>query len=222
MKVKLKLKRSLKKNRTLAGGIAIGFITLVLAWLLFIALPGQYDEPEPVAGEAPGIPLPSTTPGDVPPSTGPRISARLFYVAEDGTSLSAVERDVPLAGSPAAQARAILDAQLAPAASPLVSAVPAGTTLRAVFLTGSDAYVDLSPEAIAAHPGGSTAESLTVYSIVHALTANLPAIAAVQILVDGKEVDTLAGHLNLRRPLAPHPEWNNQRSETRDQRPAVP
>jgi hypothetical protein len=51
------------------------------------------------------------------------------------------------------------------------------------------------------HPGGSAAELLTVYAIVNAVTANLPAIMRVQILLDGKEVDTLAGHMDLRRPL---------------------
>jgi hypothetical protein len=43
---------------------------------------------------------------------------------------------------------------------------------------------------------------LTIYTIVHALTFNLPAVTAVQLLVDGKEVDTLAGHVDLRRPLS--------------------
>ena len=33
------------------------------------------------------------------------------------------------------------------------------------------------------------------------MTSNLPAVTGVQILIDGKEVDTLAGHLDLRRPI---------------------
>ena len=32
-------------------------------------------------------------------------------------------------------------------------------------------------------------------------TLNLPAISSVQLLVDGRELDTLAGHVDLRRPL---------------------
>jgi hypothetical protein len=36
---------------------------------------------------------------------------------------------------------------------------------------------------------------------VNAVTANLPAIQRVQILIEGREVDTLAGHVDLRRPL---------------------
>ena len=52
-----------------------------------------------------------------------------------------------------------------------------------------------------AHPGGSMNELLTIYTLVDALVVNLPAVTVVQLLVDGKELDTLAGHVDLRRPL---------------------
>ena len=89
-----------------------------------------------------------------------------------------------------------------------MSAVPPGTALRALYLTsGGEAFVDLSREIVTAHPGGSLDELLTVYAIVNALTMNLPAVTSVQVLVDGKEVDTLAGHVDLRRPLAKNVSW---------------
>ena len=129
-----------------------------------------------------------------PAPPGREIKARLFYVAEDGTRLTSVERDVAYGEGADEQAREIIAAQIAPVVEPLVSAIPPGTTLRAVFITKSgDAYVDLSREARAAHPGGTVNELLTVYTIVNALTVNLPAVTAVQVLVDGKEVDTLVG-----------------------------
>ena len=94
------------------------------------------------------------------------------------------------------------------AAAPLISPIPAGTTLRALYLTASGgAFVDLSPEVVTAHPGGSLDELLTIYAIVNALTMNLPAVTSVQVLVDGKEVDTLAGHVDLRRPLTKNVSW---------------
>jgi spore germination protein GerM len=134
--------------------------------------------------------------------SGRTIKARLFYVSEDGTRLTSVEREVPFADGPE-QAREIISAQIAPVPLPLVSAVPAGTGLRAVYITDrGDAYVDLSGEAVTAHPGGTLNELLTVYTIVDALTVNLPGVQSVQILVDGKEVPTLAGHVDLRQPLA--------------------
>ena len=67
--------------------------------------------------------------------------------------------------------------------------------------------MDLSREVVTAHPGGSLDELLTIYAIVNALTMNLPAVTSVQVLVDGKEVDTLAGHVDLRRPLTKNVSW---------------
>jgi spore germination protein GerM len=143
-----------------------------------------------------------------PAAPGRKIKARLFYVNEDGTRLTSVERDVAYSEGAAEQAREIIAAQLGPVAEPLVSAIPAGTTLRAVFVTEKgQAFVDLSREVVTAHPGGTLSELLTVYTVVNALTTNLPAVTSVQVLVDGKEVETLAGHIDLRRPLEKNVAW---------------
>jgi spore germination protein GerM len=137
-----------------------------------------------------------------------KIRARLFYVDEQGTGLRAVEQEVLYGENTAEQARRIVEAQIAPAPAPHVSAIPPGTTLRTVFFTkGGDIYVDLSADLQTNHPGGTTNETLTVYALVSALTSNLPAVTGVQILVEGKEVDTLAGHLDLRRPIEQDLKW---------------
>ncbi|HXH05089.1 MAG TPA: GerMN domain-containing protein [Vicinamibacterales bacterium] len=161
-------------------------------WLLLVALPRWYGPRQPsVPAEAAPAPPPAR-----------RITARLFHVAENGLELAAVEREVPYAESTAAQARLLVEEQLKPPPPPYASAIPPGTRLRALFITSSgEAFVDFSGEIAAAHPGGSREELFTVYAIVNAVTANLPAVSAVQILVDGREVDTLAGHVDLRRPL---------------------
>ena len=52
-------------------------------------------------------------------------------------------------------------------------------------------------------PGGSEAELLTVYSVVNSLTANFPAVKRVQILIEDRPAPTLAGHVDLTRPLRP-------------------
>jgi hypothetical protein len=136
------------------------------------------------------------------PAAVAHITATLFYVAPDGQSLVTTMREVPLANGPVAQGREILLAQLENPQEPYISAIPAGTTLRGFYVTDrTEAYVDLSREVASLHPGGSFTELLTVYSIVNAVTTNLPAVERVQILVDGKEAETLAGHVDLRRPL---------------------
>lgn len=138
-----------------------------------------------------------------PPAATRHIKATLFYVSEDGLALVPVEREVVFGESVAEQARQLMIAQLQPAPAPLMSALPPGSALRSVFISErGEAYVDMSPEISTAHPGGGLNELLTVYSIVNLLTTNLAAVTAVQILVGGREADTLAGHVDLRRPLA--------------------
>ena len=153
---------------------------------------------------APEAATPAATASAPPDAQVARISATLFFHSATDEYLVAVRREVPLGDTVNEQGRQILAAELQAAPPPLVSVIPPGTALRGFYVTErGDAFVDLSSDAATAHPGGSTAELLTVYAIVNAVTANLPTARRVQILIDGKEVDTLAGHVDLRRPLAP-------------------
>jgi spore germination protein GerM len=173
--------------------IAIGVVALaLLAWGV-TAMLERLTQPD-----APAVA--TTPPADT--AETPHIAATLFYASAEGDALIPVQRDVPLAEDIEAQGREILVSQLQAAPEPYVSPVPSGTTLRAFYVTErGDAFVDLSREVTTAHPGGSLTELLTVHAIVNAVTANLPAVQRVQIMVDGKEVDTIAGHVDVRRPL---------------------
>jgi hypothetical protein len=176
-----------------AAGIAI---LLLAAWGLTVGLE-RVMRPVVPAGTG-------AKPGQAPgPAATRHITAILYYGSEDGQLLVPVQREVPYGDGPLEQGRQIVLAQLQQAPpSPLVAAVPPGTTLRRFYVTDrGDAFVDLGPEITSSHPGGSVAELFTIYAIVNAVTANLPAIGRVQILIDGREVDTLAGHIDLRRPL---------------------
>jgi spore germination protein GerM len=185
------------KRGLLVGGSTV--IAFTLAWLLFVALPKWY-KPTPARA--------ATTPEKALPTPGRKIKARLFYVGDDGSRLVGVERDVAFGEGTVEQARQIIEAQIAAPADQLVSAVPPNTKLRAIFVTErGEAFVDLSGEVVAGHTGGSTNEVLTVYALVNVLTANLPAVKSVQVLVDGRQVDTLAGHIDLRRPIEKNLEW---------------
>jgi hypothetical protein len=168
--------------------------TLVLAALFLV--PRWFAPASSVVAPAP------------PPVAARKIRATLFLVSADGTRLAPVDREVVYEERPVDQAKRILEAQLAPSPADTPSAIPAGTTLRALYLLkDGQAYVDLSREAAANHPGGTLNEILTVYTLVEVLTTNLPAITSVHLLVDGREVETLAGHVDLRRPLRPSTAW---------------
>jgi hypothetical protein len=185
------------RRTVIIGGTVLSVLVAVV--LLFTLLPRWYGPKPQVAGTV-----------TAPPPAGPerKITATLYYVSEDGLSLVGVQREVPFGDTVVEQARRIVEAQLAPPPPPLASAVPAGTTLRALFLSDrGDAFVDLSSDVSTKHTGGALDELFTVYTLVNALTVNLPAITRVQMLIDSKEVDTLAGHVDLRHPLQKNLKW---------------
>ncbi len=88
-----------------------------------------------------------------------------------------------------------------PAEPPLAPTLPKEAVLRRVF-TGVDRnlYLDFDMNLITRHPGGITAEILSVASICKTVMANFNA-DSVTILVEGKEIKTLAGHLDIERPI---------------------
>ncbi len=180
---------------------ASAVVIIFLAWMLMVGLGRLLSTPTPDAmpADAAAVPPPPAT---TTPAV-PRIKATLFFASEDGQWLVPTEREVALAEGVVAQARSILEAQLtAEAPAPLVSTIPKGTAIRGVFVSERhEVFVDLEPSIRTAHPGGSFQEIMTVYTIVNALLTNLPTLQQVQILIGGQEVDTLAGHVDLRRPL---------------------
>ena len=169
------------------------------AWLLFVTVPDLYEDNQDTD---------ATVPREAPTELARLTTATLFYVSDDGERLIGVERNVVEDDAPVEQARHVLEAQFRGVEPPLISTIPEGTLVRTVYLTDrGDAFVNLSREISSRHSGGSLSELLTIYTIVNAVTVNIPTIRRVQILIEGREVDTLAGHVDLRRPLTPREEW---------------
>lgn len=178
---------------------AVAAIAIGLGWVLMANLSRVLQTAEP-APAAVATPAQTTAP---PAPAVPRITATLFFASADGRGLVGVQQEVPLAEGTMAQARALVEAQLtATAPPPLASAIPAGAQLRGLFISANnEAFVDLDASVRDKHPGGSMNELFTVYAIVNVVTTNLRDVQSVQILIGGREVDTLAGHVDLRRPL---------------------
>lgn len=79
--------------------------------------------------------------------------------------------------------------------------IPAEAKVLNLDVIKEVAYVNFSQELVSKHWGGSTGEQMTVASIVNTLT-EFDNIEKVQIMVDGKTIDTIAGHLDISQPLA--------------------
>jgi len=185
-------------NRRTIAAVAIALAAVGLGWALMTGLSRilrSSASPEPV-----DAPVPAAVP-ETP--AVPRIKATLFFASADGLALVPVEQEIPLAQGTVAQARAIVEAQLAAVApDELAATIPQGTKLLGVYVSArNEAFIDLDNTVRAKHPGGSVNELFTVFTIVNAVATNLPDVQEVQLLIDGHEVDTLAGHVDLRRPL---------------------
>jgi hypothetical protein len=74
--------------------------------------------------------------------------------------------------------------------------------LRALYLDAAGtAYLDLSPVTAGQKDLRASVqeELLAVYALVNTVTQNFPEVRQVRVLVDGKEAQTLAGHIDLSR-----------------------
>ena len=200
------------RERLVYVGVATALVLVAAISVFFAGLQRLTEDPTPVTPDGSAATQLPTDPG----------SLVLFYVAENGLGLVTREHTITQTESQDAVARArlVAEEQLGAAPAPLASPFPEGTRVQAIYLTPTgDAFVDLSLEVSRGHQGGSLDELLTVYALVNALTINVPEISAVQILVDGREVDTLAGHVDLRRPLARDMKWVTDWSDTTESAP---
>ncbi|MCK4467217.1 MAG: GerMN domain-containing protein [Desulfobacterales bacterium] len=126
----------------------------------------------------------------------------LYFADRENRFLIAEDRAVLHSDEPAELGRIIIKELIAGPREGLMQTIPAGTNLRAFYITqDGTAYVDLTREITEEHPGGVKSEILTIYSIVNTLILNIPEINAVKILIGGGESPTLTGHIDLRLPF---------------------
>lgn len=142
-----------------------------------------------------------TAKNDPPPSTR---TVTLYFSDEQAMYLVGESRQITL--SPSAQAASdqagemVRELIAGPREPGHVRTIPAETRLLGVTVADGIATVDFSEELRSKHPGGSSGELMTVYSLVDSLTG-MAEIKQVQIHINGLPLDTLAGHLDLTRPL---------------------
>jgi germination protein M len=129
----------------------------------------------------------------------------VYFADENASKLVPEKRQAKLGGGGAADAAAIVAELIkGPQSDVLLPTVPSGTRLLNAYKVGDMLVLDFTHDLQTNHTGGSTGELLTVYSIVNTVARNLGDIEKVQLLVEGEEMESLAGHLNLKKPLSPN------------------
>ena len=143
----------------------------------------------------------------IPPAVSPSAPLRkvkLFFPSSRPDNLLEVEeRDIRSSELPSEEGKQIIAELISGSRERRLPALPVETGLRELFVTPEGlAVVDFTQEASSRHPGGLTMELASIYSVVNSLTQNVGKIGRVQILIEGSEAETLAGHIDLSHPFS--------------------
>jgi spore germination protein GerM len=146
-------------------------------------------------------------------SKGAEHTITLYFPSDEDGLLVSENRQIAWANNDTDRIRQVVLALTDGSLKGLRRPVPPSTELRAAFLTSDGtAYVDFSNNAVALLAPGIQSESLSVYSIVNSLAVNVPAVKKVKILVQGQEVETLGGHVDLSEDFSPDANRNKPAS----------
>lgn len=178
---------------------ALGLATIVAGVYFFTRGEGSSKAPQKAE--------PKYTVSDRPlyATTENRRTVTVFFPSSDGLYLVASEREIYATSSMSAQMKQlVVELIKGPSdgdAGGAANALPEATRLREIYIHRDTAYVDFTKEVVEQLEGGSHAELLTVYSVVDSVIHNFPEITRVKILVEGADVESLGGHVDLSMPL---------------------
>ena len=128
-------------------------------------------------------------------------AVRLYFGAPDGDRLAAETRRSWTRRTCIRVAMLVQQLDRGPAHGG-VAVLPPGTYVLHAYLDDRGLLtLDLSKAFMSGFHGGSTAEWLTVASLVRTLGDNVPEVKRIQLACGGAAIPTLGGHLALDRPL---------------------
>jgi spore germination protein GerM len=141
----------------------------------------------------------------VPPQAqqAPSVVVTLYFAEPDGDGLKGEGRTIDSCDNPSDCIESVVGELVAGPVGDLEPPLPPALALKEIKLEGDTAWLDFSRDLVDGLPAGSSAEMGAVYAIVNTVCTNVPSVKKVGFLVDGKRVDTLKGHLDLREPILP-------------------
>ncbi len=143
----------------------------------------------------------SASPEDIGQTGGEEVVAlRLYYPAEGRLSLT--EKNISRRFKQITMAGAVIEEYFKGPAGDKPSHFPHSVKLLGLYKDASQMlYVDLSDELRRNFQGDALDEYLLLKGIYESIISNLQDVQDVKILIEGKEAETLGGHLYLKFPL---------------------
>ena len=152
---------------------------------------------EPAPGKIPDLKEPAPVKHE---KTEQSLNVKVYYPDDSGMRLVEVEREVIVDEATDKYTAAVETLLEEPDEENLTKIFPKNAAIRSVKVADGLATVDFDGGLTKNFVGGSTGEELLIGSVVDTLT-NFPEVTRVKFLVDGKEVETLSGHMDLSTPL---------------------
>lgn len=128
------------------------------------------------------------------------VNVKVYYPDDSGMRLVEVEREVLVSDKTDKYTAAVETLLEEPAEGNLTKIFPKNAKIRSVKVADGLATVDLDGNITKTFVGGSTGEEFLIGSVVDTLT-NFPEVKRVKFLIDGQEIETLSGHMDLSTPL---------------------
>lgn len=142
------------------------------------------------------------SPSTAPQSTG-LVAVTLFFASPDGSSLVREGREIEPCDQLDTCLEEILEELINGPVGDLEPVLPLTGMFNSVKLDGNTARVDFAQELLDGLPSGSSSELFAAYAVVDSICYNYPQVKQVVFTVDGKPLETLKGHLDISRPMAP-------------------
>jgi spore germination protein GerM len=133
-------------------------------------------------------------------------SITLFFANRRGDGLVDEQRTIQARRHRDEEVEAVIGELVrGPTRSGAIRTMPANTRLRGAFYDEEQRllYLDFNQALVGDQMSGSTTEIMTLTAILRTIAVDFPEVASVQFLINGLEVETLGGHVDLTRPLRP-------------------
>lgn len=130
---------------------------------------------------------------------------RLYYGDAESVGFRGVPHKIAETAEQINRVKQAIDALLKnPLPESCIRAWPDGMQMREVYLDSYGIlYIDLPQSITAEFQGGSTSEYIAVYSVIHTVFQNFNFVRGIRFLIDGKEAETIAGHIDISGVIRP-------------------
>lgn len=145
-------------------------------------------------------PAPEEKPAVIDNPSKESMNVKVYYPDDSGMKLVEVEREIVIDDSTDKYTAAVETLLKDPGEENLTTIFPKNAAIRSVTVADGLAIVDFDGAFLKNFVGGSTGEEFLIGSVVDTLT-NFPEVKQVKFLVDGQEIETLSGHMDLSTPL---------------------